>query len=158
MTKYYETNDFKKLNRQWAQKLKDVGFVDIEDGLEDAEYLAGPGHVKSEPLWSAKEKTGATYMSDQDALDADHPAVNYHEGYKASYYRAASKVAAQALEHACCPREAATYVLLAEGIGDRIIQREVLELHGLRLSRYAIRKLANGFREKVLAELDTEWP
>jgi hypothetical protein len=28
--KYYETNEFKKINREWEQKLKESGFSDIE--------------------------------------------------------------------------------------------------------------------------------
>jgi hypothetical protein len=29
--KYYETNEFKKINREWEQKLKESGFIDIEE-------------------------------------------------------------------------------------------------------------------------------
>jgi hypothetical protein len=32
--KYYETNDFKKLQKDWYKKLKDTGFNDIETDVE----------------------------------------------------------------------------------------------------------------------------
>lgn len=156
MTKYYETRDFKKLQREWAAKLKDSGFVDIEDGLEDAQFLAGAGQVKSEPLWTAKQKVGVRGMVEvHEALDAADPAINYQSGYTASYYRAATRVAATAIRRGTDPKRSCVYVLLAEGVGDRTIQREVLELEGYALTRYAIRKYARSFRKEVLDLLDS---
>lgn len=37
--KFYETKEFKKLNEEWAKKLEDSEFVDIEKNTTEYEYL-----------------------------------------------------------------------------------------------------------------------
>jgi len=155
--KFYKTKDFKKLQREWYGKLADEGFVDIEDGLEDAEFLAGAGQVKSEPLWSAKEALGASAAVEvHDALDACNPAVDFQSGYWASYYRMAMQVVSEAIRDGVDPKTTFVWTYLAEGIGDRSIIRAALEVEGWHLTRYEVRKLANQFKEKVISQLDAE--
>jgi hypothetical protein len=156
--KFYKTRDFKKLQREWYDKLADDGFVDIEDGLDDAEFLAGAGNVKSEPLWSAKHAMGVgPAVEVHDALDGAHEAVAYQQGYVASYYRAATQVVTDAMRDGVDPKTVYVWSRLAEGVGDRTIIMDALELEGWHLTRYQVRKLANEFREIVLAQLDEQW-
>jgi hypothetical protein len=156
--KFYKTKDFKKLQREWYGKLADEGFVDIEDGLEDAEFLAGAGNVKSEPLWSAKQAMGVgPAVEVHDALDASHEAVDYQRGYVASYYRAATEVVAEAMRNGEDPKRVFVWTHLAEGIGDRTIIKAALEVEGYHLTRYEVRKLANEFKTIVISRLDERW-
>lgn len=41
--KYYTTPEFMKLRKQWAEKLKDSGFNDLEKGFDQTPYLDGKG-------------------------------------------------------------------------------------------------------------------
>lgn len=154
MTKYHETEAFKRLQKAWYGKLKETGFVDIEH--EEGGGLAAEGQVKSVTLSATKlgGRGGADRLNDM--LDAENPLVAYQGGEKASYFRTATKVAADEIREGRDPKKAYVYSELANGVGDRTIKRTALELHGWTLTRYRIRKLANEFRRQVISELDGE--
>lgn len=43
--KFYETPEFRRIQKEWYSKLKDSGFDDIEGGYSDSPYIAGPIHI-----------------------------------------------------------------------------------------------------------------
>lgn len=63
--KYYETKEFKTLQKEWYGKLKEEGFEDLEQGFEDTPFLAGQLRASSGTLEAAK----AGYVGAQVQMD-----------------------------------------------------------------------------------------
>lgn len=78
MTKYYETDKFKKLNKKWQEKLKKSGFCDAEEDIDPTKTISGAPKTKDKlKVWSIS------------FFKSNYPTVRYRA--VETYYRLASQ-------------------------------------------------------------------
>lgn len=65
-SKYYETEQFKRLNAEWQRKLKSSGFVDLEEGIPAYTQLPALNHKthrsKDSPAVAAHFQAAFNYL------------------------------------------------------------------------------------------------
>ena len=124
--RFYNTTDFRQLQKEWYGKLRDEGFIDIEDGLDNARLTAAKGQAKLV----------------QRSLKAEHVKRKSKYGIRERFYHHAGRVAAAAFRQGADPVTCYVWALYADGVGDRGIVNNI-EHFGFKLSKYRVRKLIN---------------
>jgi hypothetical protein len=149
--RFYQTSEFKKLKREWDQKLKDDGFEDIEDDKVPWR-LKGMASVSLAALNPANPRRS----QDPDKLnerseDIDAAIVNFSESYRARYYYHAQKLASVAARRpGIRPLYVYSYQLHATGLSQREIAAE------LGTTRAKIRRILEAFSRQVKIAVDAE--
>ncbi len=155
--KYYQTREFKKLQREWYQKLEDTGFYDVEGGVEG--HLLR-GSTSTSALSAVKRRvvrdrgrgfSQAAGRSFHEVVEAENELLDFYVGNKARYFHIASVLASQQVAKGLLPaRVLYTMILHARGMGSRSIA-EILDE-----KRSRIRKDLEKIRDILLFALDSE--
>ena len=147
--KWHNAKEVKRLQKEWNQKLKELGFEDIEGGVE-GHLLSGPKSTKLEALSSIfhVDKKDAQYSPPDDYIDADEELVEFSQGEKARYYHHAQMLAAQAFREGLPAQLCYIWALSSQGLGER----QVAELMGIK--RGAVRKYTGLLRRNARLRLD----
>lgn len=154
--KYYEGRAFRKLQREWYDKLGTQGFYDIEGGVE-GHLLKGKSSTVS--LKSLANKRGVDHglkgdkapREFDDVADGENADIQFSTGSKARYYHHGSLIACQAFREGMLPDEVCyAWQLHAEGWGERPIAE------ALDLPRSLIRKHIAQLRFNIHLRIDNE--
>jgi biotin operon repressor len=150
------TREFRKLQAEWYQKLKDDGFYDIEGGV-DGHLLKGPTSTISLRSFANKTAIEQGLKNDRaprefdDVADALNDELMFATGGKARYYHHASLLACQAISEGLIPDEVCyAWQLHSLGEGERVIA-DLLEV-----SRAQIRKHIAYLRHNIHLRLAIE--
>ena len=154
--KFYESREFRKLNKEWGAKLADSGFYDIEGGV-DGHLLKGPASTVSLRSLANKSTSAQGLKADRaprefdDVADTENADIQFNTGAKARYYHQAALIAAQAFREGTLP-DAVCYIwqLHALGEGERSIALD------LDIPRSQIRKHIAHLRANIDVRIDNE--
>ena len=155
-----KTKDFRKLQREWYQRLKDEGFHDIEGGMEghllqQRTPTLQLGAAISEVQGRLRGKFFA--RNDDKAEDPkrherwlDQALSNYYDKGKTEYYSKAQELATMVfhIRHASIPLKIA-WSMYSDGYGEEVIADE------LELGRSKVRRYLYAMKDKLQEMIDS---
>jgi hypothetical protein len=154
--------DFKRLQKEWYQRLKDEGFHDIEGGMEGhllqqrtptlqlgAAMAEMQGKMRGKYFSTSAE---AKTREDPKAYEKwlDQAVSNYYDKGKTEYYSKAQELATMVfhIRHASVPLKCA-WSMYSDGYGEEAIAAE------MQLGRSKIRRYLYAMKDKLKEMIDS---